>query len=108
MENLPKEKSNLIKMLGVLAILGCIYLVAITISEIKGYRFIGGGATATNVISFEGKGEVSAKPDIAIIDFVIKENREKDMKSAQDKVTAKESAVLSFLSTSGIEKKDKG
>lgn len=105
MENLTKEKSNLIKMLGVLAILASIYLIAITISEIKGYKFIGGGAPASNVISFEGKGEVNAKPDIATLAFTIRDT-EKDVKIAQDAVTAKEKATLDFLEKSGVEKKD--
>lgn len=105
MENLTKDKSNLIKMIGVLAIFACIYLVVITISEIKGYNFIGGGVPAGNVISFEGKGEVFAKPDLATISFTIRENQ-KEMKDAQTKVTAKEALVLNFLDKSGIDKKD--
>ncbi len=100
-----KDKSNLMKMGGVLAILVCIYVVALIITEVKSYRFIGGGAPATNVIAFEGKGEVSAKPDIATLSFAIRENQ-KELNVAQDKVTAKEAAVLESLDKSGIEKKD--
>lgn len=105
MENLTKDKSNLMKMLGVVAILACIYLVAITITEIKSYRFIGGGAPASNVISFEGKGEISAKPDLATISLTIRDNQ-KEMTVAQANVTTKETSVLAFLEKSGIEKKD--
>ena len=105
MENSMQEKSKLMKVLFVLAIIGCAYLGTKIITEVKGYRFIGGGAPATNVISFEGKGEVSAKPDIATINFTIRDNQ-KEMKDAQAKVTEKEIAVLAFLEKSGIEKKD--
>jgi len=100
-----KEKSKLIKAVLVLAILVSVYVAAKIISEVKGFNYIGGTAPATNTISFDGKGEVSAKPDLATISFTIRDN-EKVMKDAQDKVTAKESSVLSFLSSSGIDKKD--
>lgn len=105
MENLTKDKSNLIKMLGVLAILACVYLVVITISEIKSYKFIGGGTPASSVVSFDGKGEVFAKPDLATISFTIRDSQ-KEITTAQTKVTEKETAVLAFLEKSGIEKKD--
>ena len=105
MENLTKDKSNLMKVVGILAILACIYLVVLTVAEIKNYKFIGGGAPASNVISFEGEGEVSAKPDLATITLTLRDNQ-KDMEAAQTNVTTKETAVLAFLETSGIEKKD--
>lgn len=105
MENLAKDKSNLMKMLGVLAILACVYLGVKIITEIKGLKFIGGGAPAGNVISFEGQGEVFAKPDLATINFTVRDD-EKAMKDAQIKVTEKEKAVLAFLEKSGIDKKD--
>src|SRR3989344_1037245 len=105
MENLMKEKSNLMKAVFILALLACIYVAVKIISEIKSYNFIGGGAPATNIISFDGKGEVFAVPDLATISFTIRDTQ-KEMKDAQDKVTAKESAVLSFLSSSGIDKED--
>lgn len=105
MEILNNEKSKLTKAGFVLLIILSLYFVTKTITEVKGYRFIGGGAPASNVISFDGKGEVSATPDLATISFTIIENAT-EMKNAQNKVTAKESAVLAFLDKSGIAKKD--
>lgn len=105
MENLTQEKSKLIKVLFVLAVIVCAYFAVKVIAEVKGLQFIGGGAPASNVISFEGRGEVSGKPDLATISFTITDNQ-KDMKSAQDKVTAKEAAAITFLTESGIDKKD--
>src|SRR3989344_4597693 len=105
MENLMKEKSKLMKTVFILAVLICIYIAVKIVSEVKSYNFIGGGAPATNIISFDGKGEVFAVPDLATISFTIRDTQ-KEMKNAQDKVTAKESAVLSFLSSSGINKED--
>ena len=103
MEIFNNEKSNLTKSLLVLSIILCLYFAAKTVAEIKSYRFIGGNAS--NVISFEGKGEVSAQPDIATISFTIRESQ-KELKNAQDKVTAKEKAVLTFLDSKSIAKKD--
>jgi hypothetical protein len=105
MENLIKEKSKLIKAGFVLAIVLTLYFTAKIITEIKGYNFIGGATPASNVISFDGKGEISATPDIATISFTLSDD-EKDLKTAQDKVTTKETAVLSFLDSQKIDKKD--
>src|SRR3989338_3662210 len=105
MENLMKEKSKLMKTVFILAVLICIYIAVKIVSEVKSYNFIGGGAPATNIISFDGKGEVFATPDLATISFTIRDTQ-KELKNAQDKVTAKESAVLKFLDAQGIEKKD--
>lgn len=105
MEILNNEKSNLVKAIFALMIILSLYFLMKTISEIKNYNFIGGGAPASNTISFDGKGEVSASPDLATIGFTIREDA-KEMKDAQNKVTTKENAVLNFLNKSGIAKKD--
>ena len=105
MEISNKEKSNLVKASFVLVIIVSLYFAVKTISEIKNYNFIGGGATASNTINFEGKGEVFATPDLATISFAIRENAG-DMKNAQSKVATKENAVLVFLDKNGITKKD--
>jgi uncharacterized protein YggE len=105
MEMQTYEKSRLVKAGFVLLIILSVYYGAKIITEIKGYNFIGGGATASNVVSFDGTGEVSAKPDLATISFTIIGDAT-DMKTAQTKVTTKETAVLSFLDKSGIAKKD--
>ena len=105
MDTLTKEKSNVLKVVFVLGILVCVYFAVKVASEIKAYNFIGGGTTATNTISFDGKGEVTAAPDIATVSFSIRDDA-KDLKTAQDTVTNKEKAILEFLDKSGIEKKD--
>lgn len=105
MENLTKDKSNLIKMLGVVAILACVYIGVKIITEVKSLKYIGGGAPASNVMTFDGSGEVMAKPDVAMVHLTIRESQ-KEMSDAQTKATEKETAVLAFLEKSGIEKKD--
>ncbi|MEK7190258.1 MAG: SIMPL domain-containing protein [Patescibacteria group bacterium] len=105
MEISNSEKSYLGKAGLALLIVLSLYFAMKTISEIKNYNFIGGGAPASNTITFDGKGEVSAKPDLATINFTIREDA-KEVKDAQNEVTVKETAVLDFLDKSGIEKKD--
>jgi len=99
------EKSRLLKATFVLVVLVSVFVVSKIISEVKSFRYIGGGAPAGNVMTFQGKGEVDAKPDIALVSFTIRENQ-KELKDAQDKATAKEKAALSFLEKSGVAKKD--
>ena len=105
MEMQNNEKSYLIKAGLVLLVVLAVYFATKIITEVKSYNFIGGGATATNVMSFEGTGEVTASPDLATISFTILGDAVV-MKDAQTKVTSKETAVLSFLDKSGIAKKD--
>ncbi|MEO5635200.1 MAG: SIMPL domain-containing protein [Candidatus Paceibacterota bacterium] len=99
------EKSRLMKVGYFLLVILSVYFLMKTIAEIKGFNFIGGGAPASNVVSFEGKGEVSSTPDMATVSFNIMDT-EPLVKDAQTKVTAKEKAVLDFLEKSGIDKKD--
>jgi uncharacterized protein YggE len=105
MEILNNQKPHIVKAIFVLLIVVSLYFLTKTLSEIKKDGFIGAGTTATNVISFDGKGEVSATPDLATISLTIRETS-KEVKGAQTKVTTKETAVLSFLDKSGIDKKD--
>lgn len=105
METTTNEKTRLYKAGYFLLVVLSIFLIMKTISEIKTYSFIGGGAPASNVISFDGKGEVSAAPDLATVSLTIREDAQV-AKDAQAKATAKETAVLNFLAKSGIDKKD--
>ena len=102
---MEKEKSNLMEAAGMLAIIVSVFFVVKIIAEIKGFRFIGGGAATPSTISFSGDSEVFAAPDIAMVNVTVREEG-KDVKTAQDKATAKEKAVLDFLAEQGIEKKD--
>lgn len=105
MEISTNEKSKLVKLIFAFLVIVSLYFLVKTFSEVKNYNNIPGGSVALNTISFEGKGEVSAAPDLATVSFTIRENT-KEVKDAQDKVTAKESVVLAFLDKSGIAKKD--
>lgn len=105
MELSQAEKSKLVNGILVLAILASLYFAVKVVSEVRGYRFLGGGAPASNTISFGGTGEVFAAPDIATISFTIREEA-KEMEEAQDKVATKETAVLEFLKENKVAEKD--
>lgn len=105
MEITSNEKSRVAKIVFVLGLILSLYFGVKTITEIKNYNNIPTGAAATNTISFDGKGEVFAAPDLATVNFSIREDS-KEVKDAQAKVATKESAVLSFLDKAGIAKKD--
>ena len=105
MEIFNNEKSRVSKALLVLLVILSTYFAAKIITEVKSFNYIGGAAPASNTISFEGQGEVSAAPDLATLSFTIRAEA-KEVEAAQNKVTAKESAVLKFLDQSGVAKKD--
>lgn len=99
------NKTKLFKALTVFTILGTVLVGAMVISEVKGYRFIGGGVSATNTISVTGTGEVFAAPDIANISFTVREESKK-VADAQEKATVKIKAALASVRKIGVADKD--
>ena len=105
MDVLNNPKSNITRSVLALLILMALFFAVKTVAELKSLRFIGGGVSAGNVMSFEGSGEVFAAPDVAMVNITIREEA-KEVKEAQTKTTEKEKAALEFLVKQGIEKKD--
>lgn len=103
--NNENSKVKLFQALTVFAMISAVLVGAMIISEIKGYRFIGGGVSATNTISVSGEGEVFAVPDIANISFTVREEAKK-VSDAQDKVTAKVKSALAGVRKQGVADKD--
>jgi len=91
--------------LTILVLMGSFLAVAKTVTEIKSYRFIGGGVAATNTIAVSGEGEVYASPDIATISFSVREEAKK-VGDAQDKVNTKMKAALVAVRKIGVADKD--
>lgn len=87
--------------LGVLAL----FLLIATLSELKNYRFIGSGVTATNTITVSGEGEVFAVPDTATFSVTVQEEA-KEVKDAQDVATGKSNEIVAYLKSQGIDEKD--
>src|SRR3989338_6164398 len=75
--------------LGVLAL----FLLVGTLSELKSYRYIGSGVTATNTISVSGEGEVFAVPDTATFSVTVLETA-KDVTTAQTAATKKANKII--------------
>lgn len=102
---MEESKTKLFKALTLVSLVGAVLLGAMIISQVKGYRFIGGGVSASNTISVSGEGEVMAAPDIATISFTIQEEA-KNVSDAQTKASKKTAVVLAALKKVGIADKD--
>ncbi len=103
--SMENDKTKFYKSLTALAIVGSVLIGAMIVTEIKSYRFIGGGVAATNTISVSGSGEVYAPPDIATVSFTVREESKK-VADAQDKVNTKVKAALALVRKVGILDKD--
>ncbi len=88
----------------VLAVLA-LFLIVATAIELKQYHLVGSGVTATNTISVQGEGDVSAVPDTATFTATVQENA-KDVKTAQDAAAKKSNDVIAYLKQQGIDAKD--
>jgi hypothetical protein len=89
---------------GLLAML-IIWVGILAVNEFKESRFIGAGITAQNTISVQGKGEVLATPDLALVNVTVA-NEARTIKAAQDENTRRANQVLAFLKEQGIDEKD--
>ena len=106
MENLTSmlptdEKNKVAKFLTVFLVVLSVFFVVKIAGEIKNFRYLG----TTSAVSFEGKGEVMAVPDIVTISFSVREEKP-TMKEAQDNVSIKTKEAVDFVKGSGIDEKD--
>ncbi len=81
-----------------------LFLLAAFFGKLKEYRFIGSGLNASNTITVRGEGTIDRAPDTAKVTFSIR-SEAKDLKSAQDAVSAKMDAVTEALQALGIEER---
>ncbi len=82
-----------------------VFLIVLTISALKEYRFIGTGVPASNTISISGQGEVFAVPDMGEFSVTVREDAD-TVAEAQEAATEKINAVLAYLDEAGVEEKD--
>lgn len=101
MENLTKEKSNLIKAAGLFLIIISVYFVVRIANEFKNY----GANKDMGLITLSGHGEMKALPDIATVYFTISKDA-KTVKEAQDEVAQIEKLVLDLLKKNKVADKD--
>lgn len=93
---MEQQKIKLYHAFTVLVIIGAVLLGTKVITEIKGYRFIGGGVSATNTIAVSGEGEVSASPNISTVYFNVRDEA-KNVKDAQSKVSTRMKTILAMV-----------
>lgn len=93
------------RMLALVFLALALFLVVKTINAIKEYRFIGGGASATNTITISGKGEVFAVPDIVEFSFSVTEEK-KTVAEAQEIAALIINNIIAFLENSDIKNVD--
>lgn len=102
---MEENKEKFYKALVILAVASSVLVAAKIITEVKGYRFIGGGVSATNTISVSGDADVYASPDIANISFTVLEEALK-VSDAQTKVSTKIATALASVRKLGVDDKD--
>jgi hypothetical protein len=102
---MEEYKAKLFKAVTLLVMVGVVLGIAQLFTQMKEYRFIGGGVSATNTISVSGDADIYASPDIANISFTV---RESDLKvaTAQTKVSTKVAAALAAVRKLKVEDKD--
>jgi len=81
------------------------YLLFAALGELKSYRYIGSGVTATNTINVSGDGEVFAVPDTATFSVTIQEEA-KEVQAAQDVASKKGNDIIAYLKSKGVDVKD--
>jgi uncharacterized protein YggE len=88
-----------------LLVFGMLFLIVESVSAVKGWRYIGAGLNATNVVSVSGHGEVLAVPDIATFSFSVVSDKA-TVADAQADATAKANAITEYLKGAGVDEKD--
>lgn len=89
----------------VVAILLAVFLLIISIRELKGLAYVGRDVPITNSITVTGKGEKITIPDIATFSFGVTETA-KDVLEAQNKATTRVNSALKALKDNGVEDRD--
>ena len=95
----------IISAVSILAISGALLLLAMTISELKGFVFIGHGDEIKATISVSGDGKAFAAPDISTVSFSVVTESLKAA-DARKQTDDKVKAILAFLKESGVGDKD--
>ena len=93
--NLKPPKWGLVLMTIVVILLGD-YLVVLTRSSLKNYNYIGKSPEFKNIISVEGSGKVTAKPDVAVINTGVLTEKS-TVAQAQKENTEKMNAIIKAL-----------
>lgn len=96
-----KTRKIIVIVLALLALL----LAAQAVAEIKNWRYIGAGLSATNTITVSGSGEAVGVPDIATFTFSVT-SLKSTVALAQTDATTKINAITTYLKSAGVDAKD--
>jgi uncharacterized protein YggE len=100
--NIPaKLWQTIIGAVGILTI----FLIIISIKEIKAIGYVGADSPIYNTISVTGKGEAVSIPDVATFSFSVTETG-KTVAEAQTKASDKSNAALKAVKDAGVADKD--
>ena len=107
-EEIRSKKQIITGLAGVLILL----LLALTVStvadvfnKIKENKYIGQDAEFKNTIAVSGTGEISAKPDLAVVSLMVV-NEAKTVQEAMAENTKRMNNVIEEMKNLGIEEKD--
>lgn len=104
-EEMQKDKTKLLKLIKIIAMLVIAFLVLTVIAKAEGLRYIGSGTEATNTITVSGHGVVNKAPDTAKISFTVSQES-KQVADGQKTVSAKIDAITKALKDLGIDSAD--
>ncbi len=92
---------------GIMGLVGIliVFLLVISIKEIKTIGYIGANPNISNTISVDGSGDAVAIPDIATFSFTVNETA-KTVVDAQKLATDKMNAALKAIRAGGVADKD--
>ena len=91
--------------LAVLLAVVAIYVAVLAYNAVKAGKYIGKGIAVQNTITISGNGDVSTKPDLAVMDFsVVSEG--KTVAAATDDNTKKMNAIVAAAKSLGVADKD--
>ncbi|MEO5646652.1 MAG: SIMPL domain-containing protein [Candidatus Paceibacterota bacterium] len=101
---MEKYQTVIIRLVIIIGVLLGLFLLVATLVQVKSYKYVGSGMSASNVITVNGHGEVEKAPDTAKFSFTI-QNEASDTATAQDVVSKKTDQVKKDLIAAGIEEK---
>lgn len=101
METKDKLMKAGVVFLGVLSLLAVVKIF----SEIRAYRFIGSDPSRVATITVQGSAEKMVAPDVARLSFGVM-SEAVDLPTAQSDAAKKNNAVIEYLTSAGIDKKD--
>jgi len=92
-------------LMGVLVAVLAVYVAVLAANAIKANKYIGRDTAAQSTITVSGTGDVSIKPDLAVINFSVVSNA-KTVVEATTKNTKDMNAIVNVAKSLGVEDKD--